>query len=89
MEIAPFWLILLIPLCISLGYLGGGISALRIHRRCTKLEYLVGDIEDRLNKVRAKDAAKAKWDLKKWEDEALAHEHREPATAKRFDNDPL
>lgn len=89
MEIAPYWLILLIPICGSLGYLGGALGSIRFHRRCTKLEYLVGDIEDRLNTVRAKTAAKAKWDQKKWEDEALAHEHREPATVKRFDNDPL
>ena len=89
METALFSYVLPALLCTGIALLVSGFRTLQFHRRCTKLEYLVGDIEDRLNKVRAKNAATAKWDLKKWEDEALAHEHREPAVAKRFDNDPL
>lgn len=69
--------------------LASGFKTLSFHRRITKLELLVGDIEERQNKVRGREAAKIRWDEKAWTDSLLAHEQRTPAVPKRYDNDPV
>lgn len=77
-----------------LGILGGLASGFglrfSIGRRCTRLEWAVGDIQQRLANLQGRKAATQRWDR-----EAQATQEFEalltkgPTPRKRYDNDPL
>lgn len=77
-----------------LGIVGGILSGygLRfgIGRRCTRLEWAVGDIQQRLSNLQGRKAA-----VSRWEREAVTGQELEALLTKgtpprkRYDNDPL
>lgn len=85
--------------CIGLGSLGAalvtGSLLWRFGQRCTKLEWAVGDIQDRLSSFKGKELAAKRWDkrdqLEAQMEEALKTAAPAPVTTsrRRYDNDPL
>ncbi len=76
------------------GIVGGLISGygyrMASARRCTRLEWAVGDLQERLSSMKGKVTAKARWDKADLENEQLAQLMQQPAArTKRYDNDPL
>lgn len=69
------------------GLAGSLLWAFGLRRGCRRLALRLNDVEDRLLSMKGKQAANARWDLQKFEEQALKTEQR-PVKTGRYDNDP-
>lgn len=85
-------------LVLSSGFLIGGAVAWllgtmilwRFSRRCTQLEYALGDIQARLQSFKGKEMSEKRWAKEKATDAELAsYLHAAPGQRVKYDNDPL
>jgi len=62
-----------------------------LQRKCTKLEWSVGDLQDRVTTFKGRESAEKRWGKQAALDEAMAAAamHPLPTARKRYDNDPL
>jgi len=83
---------------LSSGFLMGGavvwfVSSVimwRFSRRCTQLEYALGDIQARLTSFKGKEMSEKRWAKERSTDAELAsYLQTAPATRVKYDNDPL
>lgn len=79
---------------IAAASLTGGIVAsafiYRFSRRCTQLEWAIGDLQSRASTFRGKEMAEKRWEKQKTLEEEFAKLPPMVAgTRKRYDNDPL
>lgn len=79
---------------LVLGYLGGLVAGIGFRmasaRRCTRLEWAMGDVQARLATVQNRGKANSRWEKSDKEQLELAQLMQEtPARTKRYDNDPL
>lgn len=84
--------------CILLGGVAAGVVTggllWRFGQRCTKLEWAVGDIQDRLSSFKGKELAAKRWDKQAELDRTILNTLKDsPSTLSRgvrkYDNDPL
>lgn len=78
----------------GLGFLGGLIASFGLRfasaRRCTRLEWAVSDLSQRLATLGGKKAATARWEREATLEQQFAElVPKTPATRRRYDNDPL
>jgi hypothetical protein len=76
------------------GSLGGGLVAswflYRFSRRCTSLEWAVGDLQSRASSFKGREMADKRWKKAEMENEEMAQILKgAPAAPRRYDNDPL
>jgi hypothetical protein len=76
------------------GAVMGGIVAsafiYRFARRCTNLEWAIGDLQSRASSFKGKEMAEKRWEKqKKFEEEMAAFANPSLSTKRRYDNDPL
>lgn len=90
--------IFLYSACILLGGIAAGLTTgallWRFGQRCTKLEWAVGDIQDRLSSFKGKELAARRWEKRDTLDAQMeeALKHSAPIStkaARKYDNDPL
>ena len=80
---------------ILVGLVGGWTGALlfswRFSRRCTSLEWAVGDLQQRASSFKGKEMAEKRWTKEKAFDAELAEFAGKGVALprKRYDNDPL
>jgi len=83
---------------LSLGFLagifGGLLAGLGLRwgviQRCTRLEWAVGDLQQRVSSMHGQKASRARWEKQTTlEEEFKALAPTAPATRRRYDNDPL
>lgn len=83
------------PLMFVVGFVGGWIGTLafswRFSRRCTNLEFAIGDLQQRASTFKGKEMAEKRWSKEKAFDAEMAQLlQTTPASPRRkFDNDPL
>lgn len=72
------------------GALGAGMIFARFSRRCTSLEWAIGDLQERGSTFKGRDMAKKRWDKAEQFDKEMAQVLQSPAVrTKKYDNDPL
>lgn len=80
------------------GFLGGTVSASIIslallaglRRRCTTMEWALGDLQDRASTFKGREMAEKRWTKEKnFEAELAQALHTGPTTKRKYDNDPL
>ena len=86
--------IFLYTACFLLGLTGAALATggllWRFGQRCTKLEWALGDVEQRLSTFKGRDMAAKRWDKRdQLEMEMEAALKGSAPTRKRYDNDPL
>jgi len=79
---------------LALGLVGGLLGGLglrwRINRRCTQLEWALGDVQHRMGSLHGRKASTARWDqAEAFEKEMAQLLPKGPPPRKRYDNDPL
>lgn len=68
----------------------GSVIAWRFSRRCTQLEYALGDVQARLSSFKGKEMSEKRWSKEKAAEAELAsYLHTAPTPPRRYDNDPL
>jgi hypothetical protein len=83
--------VLLGSLCV--GFIGGLVAGLGLRlasaRRATRLEWAVGDLQERMATFKGKAASKVRWDKEHDLDAELARIlPAQPAGRAKYDNDP-
>jgi hypothetical protein len=83
----PFW-------SFVAGFLGGMISSIGLRfgssRRITRLEWAMGDVQERLATLHGKKASMSRWEKEQADKLEMAQILRQPvATSRKYDNDPL
>jgi hypothetical protein len=59
-------------------------------RRCTQLEWAIGELQTKASSFRGKELAEKRWSKEKAFDAELAqHLQAAPVTRRKYDNDPL
>jgi hypothetical protein len=76
------------------GLVGGGLAGLGFraasNRRCSRLEWAVGDLQERFSTFKGQKASKARWDKEAQTDIELERlMHAPAAPTRKYDNDPL
>jgi hypothetical protein len=75
------------------GAVMGGIVAsafiYRFARRCTNLEWAIGDLQSRASSFKGREMAEKRWDKQKKFEEEMAQFAGPVTTKRRYDNDPL
>jgi hypothetical protein len=62
----------------------------RLQRRCTTLEWAVGDLQDRASTFKGRDMAEKRWKKNGELEAAMAQTLQSaPAPSRKYDNDPL
>lgn len=77
-----------------LGLAGGAVAGIGIRwasaRRCTRLEWAVGDLQQRVGNLQGRKAATARWDRETTLEQEFSKMQATPAAPRRrYDNDPL
>lgn len=73
------------------GFLGAMSFLYRFSRRCTSLEWAIGDLQQRASTFKGKEMADKRWSKEKTFDAEMAQilSGANPVGRKKFDNDPL
>lgn len=76
------------------GTLGGAVAAslvfARFSRRCTSLEWAIGDLQERASTFKGREMADKRWKKAETFDKEMAQALQgAPAATRRYDNDPL
>lgn len=79
---------------LVVGFVGGLVAGLGLRmasaRRAARLEWAVGDLQERLSSLQNKGKAKSRWDKAEQQDIELAQVMQSATPVrKRYDNDPL
>jgi uncharacterized membrane protein YgaE (UPF0421/DUF939 family) len=79
---------------LLVGFIGGMVAGLGFRlasaRRATRLEWAVGDLQERMATFKGKAASKVRWDKEAQLDAQMEQVlHNVPATRPKYDNDPL
>ena len=88
-EIVQYFISFLVA--FSGGLCGAALFLFRLQRKCTSLEWAVGDLQQRASTFKGKEMAEKRWSKEKAFDaelqQALAGANVAPR--RRYDNDPL
>jgi len=76
------------------GSLGGGLVAslflARLWRRCTSLEWAIGDLQERASTFKGREMADKRWKKdEQFQKEMAQALHGVPPRSQKYDNDPL
>lgn len=83
---------------LGIGFLGGSLGGFvagsmvfaRVSRRCTALEWAVGDLQNRASTFKGREMADKRWKkAESFEAEMAQALHNVDPPRKRYDNDPL
>lgn len=83
---------------LALGLLGGslggalvaGLFFARTVRRCTQLEWAIGDLQERASTFKGREMADKRWKKAEAFDKEMAQVLQQaPAPRRKYDNDPL
>jgi hypothetical protein len=83
---------------LATGFLGGSLGGAllaswvlhRLTRRCTTLEWAIGDLQDRASTFKGREMAEKRWKKADALESELAQAlHTPQASPRRYDNDPL
>lgn len=82
----------LYPILVGLasGWIASATYFRRLLRRCTELEWAIGDLQQRASSFKGKELAEKRWSKEKAFDAEVAQMMQQPqASRRKYDNDPL
>ncbi len=89
---AEFWLYLTcILIALGVSLLGAFLFQFSLRQRCTRLEWALGDLQQRASSFKGKELAEKRWSKEKAFDAEVAAvlQGAPTVTRRKYDNDPL